>query len=562
MNIPLILQDLVRQISGFACAYVFNTPNLAPCLFDFQLLKYLRYTLHLISIYIKNNFMLSLRKQESGFLNKKYNEVIHNFLRLYRFLVDCRFRRNNILVSSIFIFLLLCSCSVKHDTPPKLAMPNSWNNYSTAEATSDDLGKLKSIDKWWLQFNDPVLNRLIEEALCNNSDIELAMNNVALATAQLNYVNSYRFPQINLQGSGGRTKNSQEFKQANQPKFSNNFGISSVLNYELDLWGATANASESARRTLLANEYSKDAVRLAVISNVAIGYFNILALDKQIYLTEKLIATQTEIYNLTQKLYNLGVGDLISASEAASELALTNSSLPPLIQQRQQQETALKILLGASPENIVNSSIYRDKPIDYFPALPVLPKILPSELLEQRPDIKAVEQNLLAADSNLRAVKVSYFPQISLIGLAGFGSNKLNTLFGSSAQTWQAGGNITGPIFDFGKTKANVQITESVKQQYITQYKSVVRTAFGEVVDALSAQQTSSNNFYIWQQNEAALASIFRLANQRYKHGNIDYLTVLTAKQNMLENEINGVAIKLSQLNSMVNIFHALGGKW
>ncbi|MDE8610858.1 TolC family protein [Rickettsia felis] len=368
--------------------------------------------------------------------------------------------------------------------------------------------------QWWLQFNDPVLNQLIEESLTGNSDIELAMSNVLAAKAQLNLVNSYRFPQINLQGGANRTKN------------------------------------------------SKETVRLSVISNVTMSYFNLLALDKQIYLTEKLIEAQTEIYKLNQKLYNLGVGDLISVSEAASELALTNLSLPPLKQQRHEQETALKILVGRTPENIVNGLIYRDKPIDYFPALPVLPKILPSELLEQRPDIKAAEQNLLAADANLKAIKATYFPQLSLTGLLGFGSNKLNTLFNSSAQTWQIGGNIAGPIFDFGKTRANVQIAESVKEQYIAQYKSVVRTAFGEVMDALSLEQTSNSNFHIWQQNEAALTSIFKLAAQRYKRGNIDYLTVLTAKQNVLQNEIDGVAIKLSQLSSMVNIFHALGGKW
>ncbi|MFA1688578.1 TolC family protein [Candidatus Rickettsia barbariae] len=125
--------------------------------------------------------------------------------------------------------------------------------------------------------------------------------------------------------------------------------------------------------------------------------------------------------------------------------------MPPLKQQRHEQETTLKILVGRIPENIVNGLIYRNKPIDYFLALPVLPKILPSELLEQRPDIKAAEQNLLATDVNLKTIKATYFPQISLTGLLGFGSNKLNTLFTNSAETWQVGGNIAGPIFDFGK---------------------------------------------------------------------------------------------------------------
>ncbi|CAK6515880.1 TolC family protein [Rickettsia helvetica] len=219
-----------------------------------------------------------------------------------------------------------------------------------------------------------MLNNLIEESLTGNSDIELAMSNVLAAKAQLNLVNSYRFPQINLQGGANRTKNSKETKAPNEPKFSNNFGLASVLNYELDLWGAAVNASESAKKTFLATGYSKAAVRLSVISNVIISYFNLLALDKQIYLTEKLIEAQTEIYKLNQKLYNLGVGDSISVSEATSELALTNLSLPPLKQQRHEQETALKILVGRTPENIVNGLIYHNKPIDYFPALPVLPK--------------------------------------------------------------------------------------------------------------------------------------------------------------------------------------------
>ncbi|AFB31795.1 MULTISPECIES: TolC family protein [spotted fever group] len=178
-----------------------------------------------------------------------------------------------------------------------------------------------------------------------------------------------------------------------------------MLNYELDLWGQPPTLAHRLKELSLQVSIARQRVRLSVISN-----FNLLALDKQIYLTEKLIEAQTEIYKLNQKLYNLGVGDLISVSEAASELALTKLSLQPLKQQRHEQETALKILVGRTPENIVNGLIYRDKPIDYFPALPVLPKILPSELLEQRPDIKATEQTLLAADANLKTIKATYFP--------------------------------------------------------------------------------------------------------------------------------------------------------
>ncbi|WP_256621610.1 TolC family protein [Rickettsia sp. TH2014] len=134
----------------------------------------------------------------------------------------------NKLISLIFIFLL-CNCSAKqNNTIPSLSLPTSWNNYSLEHNNNTP-------SKWWLQFNDPVLNNLIEESLTGNSDIELAMSNVLAAKAQLNLVNSYRFPQINLQGGANRTKNSKETKAPNEPKFSNNFGLASVLNYELDL---------------------------------------------------------------------------------------------------------------------------------------------------------------------------------------------------------------------------------------------------------------------------------------------------------------------------------------
>ncbi|MGX6960012.1 MAG: TolC family protein [Rickettsia endosymbiont of Pentastiridius leporinus] len=191
------------------------------------------------------------------------------------FFLDSRFRGNDIRshYNGILVLLILSfflySCSVKHDKPSSLPLPSSWNNYSLAQNNNINIQQ-----NWGKQFNDPILNRLIEESIAHNSDIELAMNNISAATAQLNFVNSYRFPQINLQGSANRTKASKELKNANQPKFSNNFGLGTILNYELDLWGAAANASESARRTLLANEYSKDAVRLSVISNVTISYFN------------------------------------------------------------------------------------------------------------------------------------------------------------------------------------------------------------------------------------------------------------------------------------------------
>lgn len=342
----------------------------------------------------------------------------------------------------------------------------------------------------------------------------------------------------------------------------NTFNLATLLTYEIDLWGKVASSNKAARASLLAAENNRKAVFLTVTSEVATAYFNLLALDSQISITKKLIKIQEEIYKLNQNLLQSGISNGIILSQAESSLAITKSQLPPLQQQLQEQENAIKIMLGRSPKDIIIKLVERGKTIGNLPVPPIIPRILPSELLTQRPDICAAEQDLISANAKIGVARAAYFPSLSLTGLLGLSSNSLNQLFNSSASTSQISGNLSGPIVDFGRVSSNVKIAKISEQQYMIKYQTTIKTAFQEVADSLSAQKTSTDNFNNWQQNELALERVMNLTKERYKHGNVDYITVLEAEQQFLQAMLNGIGIKLKRLTAAVNLFHALGGNW
>jgi len=413
--------------------------------------------------------------------------------------------------------------------------------------------------KWWRQFNDSKLDNLIREALEANTDILIAMSNLSKARAQLGLVESQLFPQVNLQGSSTKTKTSKELKSANSGSIVNSLSLAAVFNYELDLWGAARNADKSAGALLLVAEYNKHATQITISSNVATSYFNLSALNAQISITKRLIAVQEEIYKTNNNLFQAGVNDVVALSQAEVALENTKATLPPLVQALREQETALAILVGQVPQVSSQQTLTA---IDRLPIPPSVPNALSSGLLEQRPDINAAEQNLISANANIGVAKAAYFPTVSLTGLVGLQSSYMSSLFSKNAGNRQRSGTIEGSIFDFGKTKAAVKIAKETKNQYLIQYRQTVYTAFGEVIDALSARKTSLDNYVAWQKREKAMDSIMRLTKQRYSRGNVAYLEVLNAEQDLLQEKITGIRVKLEQLNAAVSLFQALGGGW
>lgn len=449
---------------------------------------------------------------------------------------------------------LLAGCTMGPDyTRPETEVPQQWPGTVIRASQVDPF--------WWRTYDDPVLSSMIDEALAANSDLLLAAARVAEARALAGLSRAERLPTIEGQADAGRQRQSDELA-VGAPNPVNNYRLAAVLTYELDLWGRLARSDEAARATLMAQESSQDAVRLAVAADVASGYFNLRALDQQVTVTERTLAARQESYELQQIQYNNGVVTELVLRQAESELAAARAQLPALRQQRALQRNALAVLLGRTPRSLVEQEVARGAAIDNLPVPPVVPDYMPSDILDRRPDIRAVEQQLVAADARIGVAEANFFPRISLTASGGTQSLDLDNLFSSGTGIWSLGGNLVGPIFDFGRNQANLEATEARRQQSYIQYEQTVRTAFREVLDALAAQQGSSERLTAQDRQVAALARTLDLARERYDGGYTGYIEVLDAQRALFQAELDRVLSQRDRLQASVDLYKALGGGW
>ncbi|MFN7039444.1 MAG: efflux transporter outer membrane subunit [Alphaproteobacteria bacterium] len=461
----------------------------------------------------------------------------------------------NFLFSLLF---LLQACTITSEfNDPQINTPKSWVK------SNEEIKQLenKKSQNWWQSFNDPLLESLINEALIANSDIQLAINNITKAQAAIAASSSDRLPSLDLKASGSRTQNSPQVPSPMGNKPINSFTVGGNISYQLDLFGKLANANKSAKSELLAAETTKDNVRLTIASEVAKAYFNIISLSEQINLTKEVIEFQKQLFEIVQAKYNSGIIDRQKFLNAELNLNTIITKLPSLEQQLSEQDNAIKILLGRDPESFTKNIIEHTDKINNLPATPIIPNLIPSRLLAQRPDIKAAEYKLASANAQIDIARAAYFPDISLTSLIGAGSVDIDKLF-TNSNTWNIAGSLTAPIFNFGKTRASVKIAEATRSDYLTKYHTAVRTAFAEVFNALTAQE---NNFAIYEKikrNELSEEEAQSISQSRYDVGYTDLSEVFSVKQNLLNAKIVTIKSYQNCLNSSVDLFKALGGYW
>jgi multidrug efflux system outer membrane protein len=454
----------------------------------------------------------------------------------------------------IIATLLICGCNLSPKLDmPKLSLPDSWEKNNQGQKT---LAKIS----WWDNYEDPKLQALINASLTENSDILHAMNNVVKAQSILGINESARLPEVNLQAAYARDKLSKEnFTNKGNTKPFNTNSAAGVLSFELDLWGKAANSTKAAQAQLLAMEENKEIVKLTIASEVAKSYFNLLALSQKITLTTKLIANYEEIYKLNEKHLAAGWSAIDVIRQTQSTLEATKQQLPSLKHALIEQENALATLMGKNPSALLEE-LQLENNIQSLPIPPLMPPLIPAKILEQRPDIKLAEQQLIAANYQIGVAKAEYFPDISLTAMLGLNSNKTSQL--SKGNNWQLGANVAQPMFNFGRTSNNVKLANANKQDYLINYEKVIKNAFKEVLNALSSQKTSEHNLAHAQNNQKALAAIALNYQSRYNAGDIDYLKVLEAQQQLLMSKINSLHYYQARLNASVDLFKALGGNW
>lgn len=452
---------------------------------------------------------------------------------------------------SAFIF---AGCSLSPELNiPTTQFPQAYRSDVKSETSYVD-------GAWWNSYGDAKLSSLIEEALANNYDLQTSMANISLARATLSSSTSNRYPSLDVQGSGQRIRSSADTFTSKAHNTYNDFSLSAVLSYELDLWGKYKEAEASSRASLIASYAAKDTVKISLAASVVDSYFTLISLYEQLDITNETIKAREEGLKRNESKYALGAiskGTLLSERAELNSVQITKDALEQSIAL---QQSALAVLVGKSPEAIASFS--KDGLPRVLPSDIVVPSNLPSELLTKRPDIKQAEENLKAANANIGVARAAYFPSISLSGALGFESTQLSNLMKSQSAMNSFGGSLASPLFNMGKTSSNVESAKANKELAEITYAKTVQQAFQEAYDALNKRHTLTQKLEHQLAYEKNIEQVYLLAQKQYESGYGDYLTLLDAKRNLLSAKLATSQTKQALLSSGVSLFKSLGGGW
>jgi multidrug efflux system outer membrane protein len=413
--------------------------------------------------------------------------------------------------------------------------------------------------EWWKQFGDPLLDRLIAEALAGNKDLRIAAARVEQAAGVLVQARSPLFPQINYQAGAGRYRFSEQSTTATPLGLSNPTDYGTVLagaSWELDLWGRIRRLSEAAQANVFATEAARRGVVLTLVAQVATSYVQLRSLDAQLAIALRTRETYAASLKLTQDKFEFGQVSLMQVAQVQSQLETAAARIPQIRTQIKLTENALAILLGRNP-----GPIPRGKSITELTPPPV-PAGVPSELLERRPDIAQAEQQLVAANAQIGAAKALYFPTISLTGALGTSSTDLGNLFNGPTRVWNFVGGVTGPIFQGGAIAGQVASAEAAQRAALASYERAVQHAFADVDQALAVRTDAAEQVAAQQRLVRALGDYSELSRLLFDGGYAPYSTVLQAEQQLFPEELNLAAARGQALASVIAIYRAMGGGW
>jgi multidrug efflux system outer membrane protein len=449
---------------------------------------------------------------------------------------------------------------------PDLTLPATLAAQApTATASTDSsAAKAHSLRLWWKGFGDPVLDALLDEAAQRNQDLALATARLEEARASVAQSHANLYPTVDLNAAVARrraSENAASFSPGAQP-VSEDRQLGLTASYEFDFWGRYARADEAARARLLAQSASQGSVLTTLYANVALSYFALRALDTQASLAETTLATRQENLHLQKRRFEGGVVGELDLRQAESESASVLATLQQVRQSRAAAETALAVLLGRQPADIVRPVLARGTDLSALFAAQQVPADLPSDLLGARPDIVAAEQNLIAAHADIGQARAAYFPRLSLTASAGQQSRDMSTLLDPASLFWSMVGNLTQPIFRAGAIDALVSAANARQQQALAQYTQTVQNAFKDVHDAMNNVDAGRQIADTTALRITALRETLRLADLRYKAGYTSSLEVLSAQRDLAQAESGLIDVQRSQLSAVVSLYKALGGGW
>ncbi|MEN8730004.1 MAG: efflux transporter outer membrane subunit [Desulfuromonadales bacterium] len=456
------------------------------------------------------------------------------------------------LATGLLAAVFLAGCTVGPDyLQPVVDSPALWRVEVSGAA---DL----SNTEWWQQFQDQALNSLIEEALQANRDLLIATARVDEFLGRYGVTRADLYPQVGAEGSAARERISEDVSPIG-PSIDNPDNIYQAFltaTWEIDLWGRLRRATEAARADLLSSEEARQVVIQTLVSSVALGYIDLLNLDRQQQISIDTAETRKESLEIFTKRHQAGVISNLELSQVKSEYQEARARIPELQRAIGQRENALSVLLGRNPGPIRRGGTIADL------ELPRVPAGLPSELLTRRPDIRQAEQDLIAANARIGVARAAYFPTVSLTGFLGTSSRDVSDLFEGDSKAWNYAANVSVPIFTAGRIRGQIEAAEAIQRQALENYQQTIQDAFREVDDALIDQDRTREVVAAQGEQLLALQDYARLARLRYDEGYSSYLEVLDAERSLFNVDLRYTQTQADLFSAMVDLYKAMGGGW
>lgn len=423
--------------------------------------------------------------------------------------------------------------------------------YPTAGTAGD-----ASATGWRDFFPDERLQHLIGAALANNRDLRVAALRIEEARAQYNIQSADLLPNLNVTAGTSRSRTPGALTPTGNTTVGSSYQVGlGLAAFELDFFGRVRSLNDAALAQYLATEEAGRTARITLVAEVAKAYLAERAFDEQYELARQTFESREAAYKLAKQRFEVGASSALDLRQNETLLHSARASLATLTRQRAQAANALALLVGQPLSDLPAAHELSEQHI-----VTEIPAGLPSDLLERRPDIRAAEQRLRAANANIGAARAAFFPHISLTASTGTGSNDLSGLFESGSRTWSFVPQLVLPIFDAGRNSANLNLAEVRKNVAVAEYEKSIQTAFREVADALAGRAALEEQIDAQRAVLEAQAERLKLADLRYRNGVASSLEVLDAQRELFSAQQALVQARLLRLTNAVDLYRALGG--
>lgn len=444
--------------------------------------------------------------------------------------------------------------------------------FGQADANQKALSELA----WRSFISDQRLQQVVDLSLKNNRDLKIASLNIEKSRALYQVQRADLFPTIaaslsetaskgmasaannvagNTAGAATGTAGSSNRSGNISHIYRASVGFSA---YELDLFGRVRNLNEQALQTFYADEENRKSTQISLIAEVATAWLTLAADKMRLDIAQQTLQSQQATYEINQKMFDLGVANALTLKQLQTSVDSARVAVATYKLQIRQDINALNLLAGSA----IPASLLPDGKLDNVALATPLPRGVSSETLQQRPDVRAAEHLLQGANANIGALRAAFFPTISLTTTVGTASNELNGLFHSGSGIWTFVPQISVPIFNAGRNRANLEVGKKTQEILLAQYEKTVQTAFKEVADVLVQREGLQTQIEAQTSLTDAATEAFRLADARFKNGIDSYLVVLDAQRTLYTAQQSLVTLQLNDAASQLTLYKTMGGGW